>query len=661
MDQKQRELERLIAETLGDKLLESGPFNTAGKINPLVVFRLSSEFPSMDLAKEEILLLLDDSSGTRNKGFALTNRHLYFHSDGVENILTLDEISSLVMGGKVSFESGKLTAESSGKLAELFDKIADQKMVKPEKPKSLDDLINRAQEVNAKMTRHIETAHQKKREEPKEEDPDWAVQQDFLTLLQDEGDAVIEVCASLNADKKFSDTLQEAFAEGDQLSQNFSAEHVFMQDFIKAYNMLDADLNREMQDQEKFAMAYLFERLQGGDMAKSISLSRINEMLSKPKFEESIQKLKSAEIIKLPEQYADQFILPSLLTRIDHEDFEKVSSLIYRFVSIVAKSDGTVSKEEAAVVKKVTKLVKRPKRVLANVRQSEVPEGEVLDDVMKDLNKLVGLENIKEDIKGLINFLKIQKVREEQGLAGTQRSLHSVFMGPPGTGKTTIARLLGRVFKHLGYLDGGHIVETDRAGLVAGYIGQTALKVDEVVKAALGGVLFIDEAYALNRGEGGKDFGNEAIEALLKRMEDHRRELVVIVAGYPDEMETFINSNPGLKSRFNRYFTFEHYTGRQLLDIFKIFAKNADFTLSEDASEKLSFIFDELYENRTATFGNARVARNLFEECIQRQANRLVNVVPLTKEILMTLEEPDVPPVKETVKKILVFDAEKED
>lgn len=657
MDQNQRELERMISKVIGKDLLKDGPFLEAGKINPLVIFRLSGEFPSMDLAKEEILLMVDDSSEAGNKGFVLTNKHLYFQHKGEESILEHGELSSLVLPDGVCFDTPKLKGVSGIRLAELFEKLGAQKnMVKPEKPKSLDDVINRANDLVKKMDKHVAAKRGTGKDEPAEDDPSWAVQQDFLDMLQAEGDAVSEVCTSLNGDKDFMKALQEAFAEGDQLSQSFKAEHVFMQDFIKAYNLLDADLTRELEGKEKFVLAYLFERLQGGDMAASISLGRLNDMVENPKFEESIQKLKSAEIIKLPEQYKDQFILPSLLTRIDHPDFERVSSQIYRFVSILAKADGTVSKEEEAVLKKILVKVERPKRVIANVKQSEVPENEVLEDVLADLNKLVGLENIKEDIKGLINFLKIQKVREEQGLAMTERSLHSVFMGPPGTGKTTIARLLGRVFKHLGYLDSGHVVETDRAGLVAGYIGQTALKVDEVVKAALGGVLFIDEAYALNRGEGGKDFGNEAIETLLKRMEDHRREMIVIVAGYPDEMETFINSNPGLKSRFNRYFKFDHYNGTELLNIFKLFAGNADFKLSEDAAEKLSFIFDELYEKRTPTFGNARVARNLFEECIQLQANRLVGVAPLTKEILMTLEEPDIPPVKETVRKILVFE-----
>ena len=166
--------------------------------------------------------------------------------------------------------------------------------------------------------------------------------------------------------------------------------------------------------------------------------------------------------------------------------------------------------------------------------------------------------------------------------------------------------MLGRIYKHLGYLQSGHIVETDRAGLVAGYVGQTALKVDEVVKSALNGVLFIDEAYSLSGDDSQRDFGDEAIEALLKRMEDHRKELVVIVAGYTGRMQEFIRSNPGLQSRFDRYFEFQHYTAQEMMQIFEGMAKKSDFVLCDDAKEKLQFIFDALYEKRNETFGNAR-------------------------------------------------------
>ncbi|AXT54123.1 AAA family ATPase [Aquimarina sp. BL5] len=279
---------------------------------------------------------------------------------------------------------------------------------------------------------------------------------------------------------------------------------------------------------------------------------------------------------------------------------------------------------------------------------------------MDELNELIGLDNIKTSVKELSNFLKVQKLREEKGLKNVNNSLHSVFMGPPGTGKTTVARLVSKIYKHLGYLEKGHLVETDRTGMVAGYVGQTALKVEEVIKTSLDGVLFIDEAYSLAK-DNKKDFGNEAVEVLLKKMEDHRDQLVVIVAGYPDEMEEFIESNPGLQSRFNRYFTFDHYKPKELIGIFELFCLKNDFVLADEAKEKLEFIFDKLYEKRHKSFGNARVARNLFEKIIEYQANRIVSITPLTEELLKTIVEDDIPPVNQTVDDYLRFQKDEEE
>ena len=192
-----------------------------------------------------------------------------------------------------------------------------------------------------------------------------------------------------------------------------------------------------------------------------------------------------------------------------------------------------------------------------------------LDQVLAELDALCGLERVKKDVKSLINLVKVQKLRQEQGLPVSPMSLHLVFLGNPGTGKTTVARLLARIYHAIGILSKGQLVEVDRSGLVAGFVGQTAIKTQEAVQKALGGVLFIDEAYALVNQENGNDFGREAIEVLLKNMEDHRDDLIVIAAGYSGLMEKFIHSNPGLESRFNKYFYFEDYTGPQLMEIFQ--------------------------------------------------------------------------------------------
>ncbi|MBO0591433.1 AAA family ATPase [Cellulophaga sp. E16_2] len=321
----------------------------------------------------------------------------------------------------------------------------------------------------------------------------------------------------------------------------------------------------------------------------------------------------------------------------------------------MAQADGLVAETEEELLKSISKKINNPKRSTENSNYIEVPEDDTIEKVLEELNELVGLEEIKKNVNDLINFLKVQKIREENGLKANKTSLHFVFMGPPGTGKTTVARMLGRIFKHLGYLKRGHLVETDRSGMVAGYVGQTALKADEIISAASDGVLFIDEAYSLTSG-GFNDFGSEAIEVLLKRMEDLRDSLVVVVAGYPDEMEIFIQSNPGLQSRFNRYLNFDHYKPDALLEIFKLITKKSDFNLTVDAEDKLSEIILSLYDKRHKSFGNARTMRNLFEKIIQRQANRIVNITPISEEILITITEEDIPEIAVAVKEISVFD-----
>lgn len=251
-------------------------------------------------------------------------------------------------------------------------------------------------------------------------------------------------------------------------------------------------------------------------------------------------------------------------------------------------------------------------------------------DAETELKSLVGLSGVKREVVTLRNFLKVQSVRRKKGLSVPPTSYHLVFSGNPGTGKTTIARIIARIFKELGILSRGHLVEASRADLVAGYMGQTAIKTNKVIDSALDGVLFIDEAYTLSRNSE-NDFGQEAIDTLLKRMEDNRDRLVVIIAGYTDEIKEFVNSNPGLASRFNRYIDFPDYTESEMAEIFRNLVAKYDYTLSASAEAALKKCIADAVQKKDARFGNGRFVRNLFEKAIERQANRLAADTDLSK------------------------------
>ena len=272
--------------------------------------------------------------------------------------------------------------------------------------------------------------------------------------------------------------------------------------------------------------------------------------------------------------------------------------------------------------------------------ESNPPEPEKIEDLQAELDSYIGLENVKKEVKNLINLVRVHQMRQANGLPNTDLSLHMVFSGNPGTGKTTVARIMARIYHSLGILSKGQLVEVDRGGLVAGYVGQTAIKTGKAIEKAMGGVLFIDEAYALN-GAGDNDFGQEAIDTILKAMEDHRDDLVVIVAGYDDLMEDFIHSNPGLESRFNRFLHFEDYSMDEMLEIFKMQCKKGCYELQPEAEEAVrAFIRQE--NDGGISFGNARGVRNLFEKILVQQANRLAGLETVTKEMLTQITEADV-------------------
>jgi stage V sporulation protein K len=586
------------------------------QIIPLKIFNLTDFFPKLNLRKEEIIL------GFLNQGNftgLLTNQFYYAINQEPISLKDCNEEHF-----KVEFSKDEVDF--------IFKSIDIFTDIKQKIGKNLDDFLHKYKDIV-------------KDKEEIESQPHFDL--NYLEMLSHEAQEALNFCKNLNADARFSQALNMIFAPGDQAIDGYKAEHLLLSDLIKSYNFCKI----ENHEKAHFTLAYFFEKLQGNDLAKSVSIGRLNEMVSKPAFSENIKKIKEAQFFSTPKEYEDNFILPQILSKMYHESFAKSGNIIYRFATLIVKADGTINEEEKGILKSILQ-----KTTQSNVKKSnfskEIPENDSLEKVLEEMNTLVGLEEVKKSVQDLINFLKISKIRENKEMPKLDISLHAVFLGPPGTGKTTIARLLGRIYKHLDYLSQGQLVETDRAGMVAGYVGQTAIKVDELVTQSIGGVLFIDEAYALTPADNTRDFGSEAVDTLIKRMEDHREDLVVVVAGYTEPMNFFIESNPGLRSRFNRYFKFDHFYPNQLLDIFIGFCNKYDFILTDDAKDKLSDTFEMLYEKRDEGFGNARVVRNLFEICTQNQANRLILLAEINEEILQTITDQDVPEPKITLEKV---------
>jgi hypothetical protein len=312
--------------------------------------------------------------------------------------------------------------------------------------------------------------------------------------------------------------------------------------------------------------------------------------------------------------------------------------------------DGTVSPKENRFVQYLLRQVEAICKELHSSAAggAAVPEGEQLDQVLRDLDELIGIREVKEKVRQIANFAKIQQMRSAQGIQPIPTSYHSVYTGNPGTGKTTVARLMGRIFKSLGILRKGHLVECDRSALVAEYVGQTAPRTNAIIDRALDGILFIDEAYSLVKDH--EDFGQEAIETLLKRMEDNRDRLIVIVAGYPEEMERFLRSNPGLQSRFSRRIEFPDYSPHELSRIFGLICRKNGLVLAPALREKVMHHFHGHWQQRDEHFGNARLVRNCFETVITAQANRLSNSGNPNAQTLSQLEAEDLATVSDAAR-----------
>ena len=283
--------------------------------------------------------------------------------------------------------------------------------------------------------------------------------------------------------------------------------------------------------------------------------------------------------------------------------------------------------------------------------EEPLPPPEKIEDLKAELNELIGLEGVKREVESLINMVTVHNLRRQNGLKTVDMSLHMVFSGNPGTGKSMIARMMARIYRSLGVLSKGQLVEVDRSGLVAGYIGQTATKTSEVIQKAKGGVLFIDEAYTLSSKKGENDFGQEAIDTLLKAMEDQREDLIVIVAGYDGLMDEFIHSNPGLESRFNRYLHFDDYSIDEMMQILDLQLKKGQYQLDDEAR---AAVRDYIVTANTGSiaFGNARGVRNIFERLLVAQANRLSTEEAPGRDRLMTITAADVQAARESDDKL---------
>ena len=332
---------------------------------------------------------------------------------------------------------------------------------------------------------------------------------------------------------------------------------------------------------------------------------------------------------------------------IDEADCDSIRLLLKKIDAFSEQTDKKIKILSSEVYNSLLIFLGKQKiEEINDICQEEVGEDKTLEELLAELDSYVGLRVVKDKVSELIAFHKIQKLREKENLKNVSSTLHMAFIGNPGTGKTSVARILGRMYKKIGLLSKGHFMEVSRTDLIAGYQGQTALKVKKVMEKAKGGVLFIDEAYSITENSNSDSYGRECLTELTKALEDYRNDLVVIVAGYKTPMEQFFESNPGLKSRFNNFIYFDDYNENQLLEIFENMCRQGDYCVADELRQSALAYFTEQASQKDEYFSNGRVARNLYEDLIMNHAKRIVNVKKPTKEDLSLLKNEDFPKLK---------------
>ncbi len=533
----------------------------------------------------------------------------------------------------------------AGRLMDQLEEIGVVGSIHGSSPRELlihntDEWLIMKSRLLVKLAKQITKGESVTSEEHAEEPSSHLIEEQFNLIKSASNnlcDFIIQIGRKRNVRAKLDEMLQIENNDGTPWSISKKVQIATIADVARCYKGLGH--NFSLNDDEENIGIYLFlSKYIKPDVEITFDRRSHCRAMLKDSF---VGILETSELLnRNSSMLSNEFFLQKALGECDRTLQTQYMSLLYRFASAVAKADGHVNETEEKWLSDIMKSNEIGNG--SNIKHTTQQELDSVESPYSMLENLVGLSSVKDEITKLANFIKIQQVRKSKGLKTPELSYHCVFTGNPGTGKTTVARIMASIYKDLGILRKGHLVETDRSGLVAEYVGQTAVKTNKIIDSALDGVLFIDEAYSLVQSAK-EDFGQEAISTLLKRMEDDRNRLVVILAGYGSEMKVFIDSNPGLQSRFNRYIHFPDYTKDELKKIFVSNASNNQYTLDNEAIVRLEKVMSNAVENKDKNFGNARFVRNLFEKSIQNQAMRLSSQSCITEDLLSTLKAEDIP------------------